>query len=247
MLPRTKQPSSERSQTDASLRIERAWAERVVAERLAAIDGAADAVVSKARERADTVVAAERAKRDRTSDLPPSLQLTETLAHERALEDACLKGERESADLLLRVERAEQALHPLLAPEGTDEDLRSERARCDEALATRDELLGTVSHDLRNMLNSMVGFASLIETGALGTMASERIVLHAQRIQRAGARMNKLVGELVQIGRGEADTSAAPAAAEPEQGVAGQLTLGTTAVLDANEDLGIPPAAGVVP
>jgi len=41
----------------------------------------------------------------------------------------------------------------------TDHDLSQERARSDRAVATRDEFLGVVSHDLTNMLSAMVGFA----------------------------------------------------------------------------------------
>ena len=52
---------------------------------------------------------------------------------------------------ILAMERAE-----------TDKDLLTERARTDSALAMRDEFLGVVSHELRNQLNSMVLFATLI-------------------------------------------------------------------------------------
>jgi signal transduction histidine kinase len=41
----------------------------------------------------------------------------------------------------------------------------AERARSHDAFATRGEFLGIVSHDLRNMLNSVVVFATLVAEG----------------------------------------------------------------------------------
>ena len=61
-----------------------------------------------------------------------------------------------------------------------------------------------MSHDLRNMLNAMVGSAALIEKGALQTDLVEQVVTHARRIQRSGARMNRLIGDLVDVASIEA-------------------------------------------
>ena len=81
---------------------------------------------------------------------------------ERAREDQAVQEERATADQALREERAERLVVFSREREETDKDLSTERARSDAALATRDEFLGIVSHDLRNMLNAVVGSAALI-------------------------------------------------------------------------------------
>ena len=45
----------------------------------------------------------------------------------------------------------------------------------------------------------MVGSAALIERGAVQPGQVEQVVTHARRIQRAGARMNRLIGDLVDV------------------------------------------------
>jgi signal transduction histidine kinase len=80
----------------------------------------------------------------------------------------------------------------------------SERSRSDDALARRDEFLGVVSHDLRNLLGTMVGFAALIAKEVLEDHHVERVLHRAQRIQRSGARMNRLIGDLVDVSSIEA-------------------------------------------
>ena len=72
-------------------------------------------------------------------------------------------------------------------------------ARADEAVARRDEFLGIVSHDLRTMLNAMVGFAAVITKEVSQEDHVPRVLAHAQRIQRSGARMNRLIGDLVDV------------------------------------------------
>jgi signal transduction histidine kinase len=80
-----------------------------------------------------------------------------------------------------------RALERIGNREETDKDLFSERARADAALATRDAFLGVVSHDLRSMLNAMVGFAVLIEQGASQEDRVAEVLEHAGRIRRSGA------------------------------------------------------------
>lgn len=201
-MPRRR--SEERKHTDESLRAERAKADRGLAETLAAIDETADAVITLARERADKLLAAARAKTDMQSAIPAPGASSHTLERERVLEDQALRAERATADETVRVERAEHAAHFSVGRKETDEDLFSERAGADDALATRDEFLGVVSHDLRNMLNTMVGFAGLITNDVATENHVEKVRLHAERIQRSGARMNRLIGDLVDVASIEA-------------------------------------------
>ena len=157
-----KSPASpERELTDESLRVERQKADDVLGD-TAGIEETADAVIERARARADDVVRRGRAKVDRAARAEGSAVPGDDVARERLIEDAVLREERAEADEVLRTERAEGAA--LLAQERgeTDKDLSAERSRSDQAVATRDEFLGVVSHDLRSMLNGVVGFAALI-------------------------------------------------------------------------------------
>ena len=64
--------------------------------------------------------------------------------------------------------------------------------------------MGIVSHDLLNLLNAMVGISSLIEKEVAQDNHVERVVAHARRVQRSGARMRRLVGDLVDVASIEA-------------------------------------------
>jgi signal transduction histidine kinase len=66
-------------------------------------------------------------------------------------------------------------------------------------VATRDEFLGVVSHDLRNLLATMVSSAELIATDALREDRREHVLSHAQRIRRSGGRMARLIGDLLDV------------------------------------------------
>jgi signal transduction histidine kinase len=198
MPPEDKQPSPEREQTDESLRAEREKADDALGQRVADIEETADAVISKARARADQVLAAARAKTDRQTSAS-NAQSSERIDRKRALEDEKVREERADADEAVRVQRAEHIALLSTERDETDKDLLSERARSDDAVATRDEFLAIVSHDLRNMLGTMVGFAALITKAVSQENHAEQVLMHAQRIQRSGARMNRLIGDLVDV------------------------------------------------
>ncbi|HEX7479193.1 MAG TPA: HAMP domain-containing sensor histidine kinase [Polyangiales bacterium] len=157
-------------------------------------------MIIRARERADRVLAAARAKTDRHS----SVHTPEAVAHERDVEDRAVQKERVRADDTVRAERAEHVAELSLEREETDRDLSNERERADTALATRDEFMGIVSHDLRNMLNLMILYAGLIADGAALEARAEQVVEYARRIKRSGDRMNRLIGDLVDVASIEA-------------------------------------------
>jgi signal transduction histidine kinase len=186
----------EREQTDESLRVERERVDDVLVEQLTAMDETADAVITRARTRADAVLAAARAKEDKQASDPGPSAL---IARERLQADEALRKERAGADQTLRKERAEHVALLSRERQETDRDLLTERARSDDALAMRDEFLSVVSHDLRALLNTMVGFAALIQEGVLRENHVAQVLSHAQRIQRSGARMNRLIGDLIDV------------------------------------------------
>lgn len=199
-MPSDDVPVSARSETDESLRAERERSDDALGEKLAEVEATADGVLSRARARADEVLAAARARSDaRLARAAPGSEVTTTVAQERRAEDHAVDHERSVADETLRLERAAHVA--LLASERqeTDRDLSSERALADDALATRDELLGIVSHDLRNMLHAIVGFAGLIDEEASRDAGLAAVRTYAQRIRRAGGRMDRLVGDLVDL------------------------------------------------
>jgi len=77
-----------------------------------------------------------------------------------------------------------------------------ERITADELVASRDNFLGMVSHDLRNMLGGIALTAASMATSA-GTEGGApdltTIARQAERIQRFTARMNRLVGDLLDV------------------------------------------------
>ncbi len=191
---------AERAQTDESLRLEREKADDALSDHLAAIEETADTVIATARRRADALLAAARGETDRH---PKAAHGTSVVARER--EDSAVMRERAIADRTVREERAEDQAErkeraeeiELLARErdDTDNDLSVERERADRALATRDEVLGIVSHDLRDMLAAVMGFAALIEKAPNPDAATT----YARRIGRSGVRMERLIGDLVDV------------------------------------------------
>lgn len=200
MSSENKQPSPERDQTDESLRAEREKADDTIRQKLAAIGETADAVLEKARARADSVLAAARAKSDRQlATRPVTAETVAAIQRDRTAEDQTLRRDRSEADQTRRAERAEQTALLESEREETDKDLSIERTQSDKVVARRDELLGIVSHDLRNMLGVMVNFAWLIAKAESRENHREEVLAYVQRIHQSSARMNRLIGDLVDL------------------------------------------------
>jgi signal transduction histidine kinase len=187
-----------RAETDESLRTERKDTDRALRE-MQATEQAADKVVYLARHQADALIVASRDKADQDSEQFRRIEQA-VVEDDRALADEVLQGERATADDLLRREREDyhHALAELLplGRENTDRDLVTERARSDQAIANRDDFLGIVSHDLRNLLGGIVTASSLLSKKASETDEGKRIVVAGKRIQLYAARMNRLIGDL---------------------------------------------------
>ena len=197
----TKKPRPERAQTDESLAVERANADRALLEKAAAQERRADEVIGHARDDADDVLAEARAKADdRLSRPADSSAQRAVVAEERAAEDQAVVDERAIADERLRRERvASRARLFPLERDKTDLLLLTERARSDDALANRDDFLGMVSHDLRDLLHGVVMSATLIAAGAPDDEHGKKALIGAQRIERSAGRMARLIGDLVDI------------------------------------------------
>lgn len=186
----------EREQTDESLRTERKKTDEAIAQRQAAAANDANDVLQRARTQADEVLDTARDKADKRLS-EKKVPAAPTVAEERQVEDAALASERAAADETLRREREENA-HALAAllpleREKTDRYLLTERARSDDAVTTRDDFLAIVSHDLRSLLGGIV-----LTAGQLANQTPENRAA-TERIARYAARMNRLVGDLVDV------------------------------------------------
>ena len=197
-----------RDDTDKSLRSERASADQALDQRHAIFKNAnlnADAVLKEARGVADAVLALARGKADDRLEQSAKRSTGEptTVNKERARADEAVRDDRASADEVLRIDREEQALaFSKLLPlerEKTDRDLLTERTRSDDALANRDDFLGMVTHDLRDMLGGIVLSTQLLSGAATNNEEGRKIIAETQRMQRYAARMNRLIGDLLDV------------------------------------------------
>ena len=117
--------------------------------------------------------------------------------------DVVLLRRRATADRSLRRERDEtaRALARLLPLERstTDRYLLTERVRSDDAVLNRDTFLGIVSHDFRDLIGGIVMTAGLLAKRAPDSAEGRQTVAATERIQRYAARMNRLIGDLVDV------------------------------------------------
>ncbi|MDP2341818.1 MAG: HAMP domain-containing sensor histidine kinase [Deltaproteobacteria bacterium] len=192
-MPKTQQP--ERKLTDESLRTERSNTDQAMAERSDTTE--TDELLERARAEADAALSTARELADQLG-----VQLPGRVARGRAVEDEQLVDRRAAADESLRLERETLASLAALLPlerEKTDRFLLTERRRSDDALANRDDFMGMVSHDLRNLLSGIVLEATLVTDTATNSEEGRHTVIGMKRIQRYVARMNRLIGDLVDV------------------------------------------------
>jgi len=197
-------PSQQRAKTDKSLRKERQKIDQTMSGNRASAERNADGVVGHARHVADAVLSAARLKADVESlRLQRPGEPSPALAGERARADRAVRRERAAADRTLRADRLAQtdALSALLVLEraATDTFLLTERARSADAIANRDDFLGMVAHDVRNLLNGIVLSVELLRSHEGADEETPQIATAVKRIRRYAARMNRLIGDLVDV------------------------------------------------
>jgi len=199
----------EREQTDESLRRERKRTDHVLATNRKRTHDLADGVVERAREQADEVLDAAREKADEKlnpdgpGETAPNAVAREAVAQDRVEEDVALKQERASADDNLHREREEQSriLAALLPIERakTDRYLQTEREISDDAVVYRDDFMGMISHELRNLLLGISTQATLLARKASDSDEGRRTLASVDLIERCVAGMNRLIGDLVDV------------------------------------------------
>lgn len=194
-----------RVQTDQSLRAERGKTDSELEKRRDAADRTADALVLRARNAADGIL---KTARDTADDEQGDAPHGPGVLQERTLADVALENARTGADEMVRREREERrrALDSLLLleREETDQHLLTERGFSDEAVNTRDIFLAMVSHDLRTMLGGIALTAQMLAREAAIAPDSKAVLQRADSIQRLTARMNRLIGDLVDMASIEA-------------------------------------------
>ena len=194
----------ERSETDTSLREERHKTDQQLATRSSVIESDADRVIELARERADDLLDDARQKEDATIGLSDQPGIPSDAVYEaRASEDEALTRDRAVADDQLTGERAEQrrAIAQLLKleREETDERLSAERAHSDRTVASRDDFLAMVAHDVRGMLAVIAMSTDVLMLLPAEGPAGERTYTEARRIRKLTGQMNRLIGDLLDV------------------------------------------------
>jgi signal transduction histidine kinase len=209
MVEKDNRKPPERDTTDESLRTERRKTDVELAAHQASIKKDADAVVARARQMADSVLSDARDREDEhLADEGISRKAAQGLGDERAREDAALTADRGGEDASAREERRgrQLALAGLLAFERKDTDLRLEieRTRADEAQTSRDDFLAMVSHDLRSLLGGIALRAGMLARLPATEDPAGKVGRNAEIIQRFSARMNRLIGDLLDVASIEA-------------------------------------------
>jgi PAS domain S-box-containing protein len=75
---------------------------------------------------------------------------------------------------------------------------RAARRSAEEANRLKDDFLATVSHELRNPLNSIVGWAGLLSSGKLNEQTSTRAI---DAIMRAAQALDQIISDLLDVSR----------------------------------------------
>ena len=196
-------PARERARTDDSLLTERKKTDDALKDDRASDARDAEKVIDRARAVADTVLSVSRQKEDQQAQRAQQPKPAGAVAVERAKADRDVRGERAIADDVLRSDREDQAetLTALLVHEraATDAYLLTERARSDDAVANRDDFLGMVAHDVRNLLHGVVLNLALLKPATGESEADAQASAANGRIKRYVARMNRLIGDLVDV------------------------------------------------
>jgi signal transduction histidine kinase len=243
-------PAQARAKTDDSLRAERLNTDDVLTGDRASAEREADGVVDEARALADTLLKTASRKADQDSSHAPRGTEVAAVAGERAQADRAVRGDRAAADVALRNDRRDQAdvLAALLMHEraATDAYLLTERARSDDAVEHRDDFLGMVAHDLRNLLNGVV-FSLEVWQPTGGDESESQNTAAANRIRRYVARMNRLIGDLVDVASIDAGKLAmAPKAGDAAVLVAEAIETFQPAALEKGVSLSAETAPGIL-
>jgi len=163
-------------------------------------EGMAEVTATLAYERRDEDdrLARERQVTDRVVALEMErigAGLLDQLRHERER----LRDERTATDQTLTIERqhTDEAVERVL---DLLEDGAEARIAAERTVATRNELLRIVSHDLRGPLMTIIGVAGLMEQHASSAGEGARLRSWAALIKRSVSVMDRLIHDLLDVG-----------------------------------------------
>jgi signal transduction histidine kinase len=162
-------------------------------------DGMADITssVSEEREDADQILRREREATDRL--IARELKEVEAnLAQQLRNERRALRQERQATDEDLANERR-QTDEAVDYVQGLLVEERRHHAQAARGVATRNEFLGIVSHDLRGPLMTISGVAALMDQQAPDNEAGQRMHAWAERVRRSVRVMERLIGDLLDV------------------------------------------------
>lgn len=195
-----------RESTDESLRVERDHADTAVDSRLEKVEGKTDEAVRVSREVDDS--ATQTARDEADSGAPRTEREAGEVGAARDRADVEVERQRLAADAATATERQERKRYMVaflaLERDRTDGDLVEERTLADTLIASRDEFLATVSHDLRTLMGGLSLTADLIAQAAPAGDAGALLRKLAGGTSRYVARMNRLVNDLQDIASIEA-------------------------------------------
>ncbi len=219
--------NSERGKTDESLLEVRKKSELKTDKTLQSDRDEADAARNKRRSDTDIDIKEIRENKSKSADQVKLEALTDdVLNQQRKSNDVAVEDERSRIDILIQTERSqtEAVLAISLARERnqTDENLSSERDKADSEfdesshqleseklshsmtkaeVATRDELLAIVSHDLKNPIGAVLSFAELLseESSVAGISAEAKNWIEV--IKRNAVTSLRLIGDILDMER----------------------------------------------
>ncbi len=193
----------ERKETDENLQTERSKTDEAIIQSKVTLEEEADNVVLQARENADAILTAAREKADEKVHTESSPAPSPVIAENRVLEDEVIQLERDAADKNIKQERSNVNLDLKkmlpLERQATDKTLVTERAISDEALENRDDFLGMVCHDLRNILSGILITTELLALETPDHETAKPVTESVLQIKRYVAQMNRLIGDLIDV------------------------------------------------
>jgi two-component system cell cycle sensor histidine kinase PleC len=127
--------------------------------------------------------------------------ITRIKAHEQKLVDNDLRLRATVIDLKRSQVALEQQTIELA---DLAERYSQEKARAEEANATKSKFLANMSHELRTPLNAIIGFSEIMGSGMFGTLGSEKYREYCHDILTSGHYLLEVINDILDMSKIEA-------------------------------------------
>jgi two-component system cell cycle sensor histidine kinase PleC len=127
--------------------------------------------------------------------------ITRIKAHEQKLVDNDLRLRATVIDLKRSQVALEQQTIELA---DLAERYAQEKARAEEANATKSKFLANMSHELRTPLNAIIGFSEIMESGMFGALGSEKYREYCHDILTSGHYLLEVINDILDMSKIEA-------------------------------------------